>query len=152
MDEERAFGGLLKRYRRVAHLTQEDLAERAGYSSHYVSMLERSVRFPQPLTVDTLADALVLPDADRATLHAAATPRLPAALLAGRPERSVAVSTAGCSLLPRPQGANSFASYACRATRHAILREGGPPPPSTLRVSQIDMERESGRGGQSWAR
>jgi predicted ATPase/transcriptional regulator with XRE-family HTH domain len=69
------FGRLLKRGRRAAHLTQEDLAARAGYSAHYVSMLERGVRFPQPLTVDVLADALTLAPDDRATFHAAATPR-----------------------------------------------------------------------------
>ena len=80
MDDERAFGGVLKRYRRAAHLTQEGLAERAGYSSHYVSMLERGVRFPQPLTVDMLASALALQDADRAALHAAATPHRSAAV------------------------------------------------------------------------
>lgn len=75
MDAERFFGILLKRYRRAAHLTQEELAERAGYSSHYVSMLERGVRFPQPLTVAVLADALQLDGMDRQALHAAATPR-----------------------------------------------------------------------------
>ena len=41
IDDEPTFGTLLKRSRRAAHLTQEELAERAGYSSHYVSMLER---------------------------------------------------------------------------------------------------------------
>jgi predicted ATPase/DNA-binding XRE family transcriptional regulator len=75
MDSEPTFGRLLKRYRRSAHQTQEQLAERAGYSSHYVSMLERSVRFPQPLTVDVLADALALHQMERAALHAAAMPR-----------------------------------------------------------------------------
>lgn len=75
MDGERTFGRLLKRYRRAAHLTQEALAEHAGYSSHYVSMLERGVRFPQPLTVDVLADALALHQMDRVALHAAAATR-----------------------------------------------------------------------------
>lgn len=75
VDDEQAFGRRLKRYRREAHLTQEELAERAGYSSHYVSMMERGVRFPQPLTVAVLADALALAEMDRQALHAAATPR-----------------------------------------------------------------------------
>ena len=65
-----SFGTLLKRYRRIAHLTQEELAERAGYSAHYVSMLERGVRIPQPLTTDLLADALTLHETERAALHA----------------------------------------------------------------------------------
>jgi non-specific serine/threonine protein kinase len=72
VDAEPTFGGLLKRYRRAAHLTQEALAERAGYSWHYVSMLERGVRFPHPATVDIVADALALGEDERASLHAAA--------------------------------------------------------------------------------
>jgi predicted ATPase/DNA-binding XRE family transcriptional regulator len=79
VEDESTFGHLLKRYRRAAHLTQEELAERAGYSSHYMSMLERGVRFPQPLTVDMLADALALHQLDRAALHAGAMARPPAA-------------------------------------------------------------------------
>jgi predicted ATPase/transcriptional regulator with XRE-family HTH domain len=75
VDSEQSFGSLLKRYRRAAHLTQEELAERAGYSSDYVSMLERGVRIPQPLTVTVLADALKLAEVDRQALDAAATPR-----------------------------------------------------------------------------
>jgi predicted ATPase/transcriptional regulator with XRE-family HTH domain len=78
VDDVPTVGSLLKRYRRAAHLTQEDLAERAGYSSHYVSMLERGVRFPQPLTIDALADALALDETDRSAFHAAAHPRQPA--------------------------------------------------------------------------
>jgi predicted ATPase/transcriptional regulator with XRE-family HTH domain len=80
VDDGPTFGRLLKRYRRAAHLTQEALAERAGYSSHYVSMLEREVRFPQPLTVDVLADALALHQVDRTALHAVATLRSPASV------------------------------------------------------------------------
>lgn len=71
MDDDYQFGGLLKRYRRAAHLTQESLAERAGYSAHYVSMLERGVRTPLPLTIDLLADALALDATDREALHTA---------------------------------------------------------------------------------
>ena len=95
MHEDQRFGALLKRYRRAAHLTQEALAGRAGYSSHYVSMLERGVRPPRPLTIDTLADALTLSAPDRQALHHASNlrrledarpgiPPLPAAPLLGR--------------------------------------------------------------------
>ncbi|HEX6506063.1 MAG TPA: helix-turn-helix domain-containing protein [Chloroflexota bacterium] len=79
------FGALLKRYRRAAHLTQQELAERAGYSSHYVSMLERGVRSPQPLTIDLLADALTLVETGRAALHAATDPVPPIMAPAGIP-------------------------------------------------------------------
>jgi predicted ATPase/transcriptional regulator with XRE-family HTH domain len=80
VDDKPTFGSLLKRLRRAAHLTQGDLAQRAGYSSHYVSMLERGVRLPQPLTVDLLADALALQDSDRAALNLAAEPCRPAVM------------------------------------------------------------------------
>ena len=52
-----SFGGLLRVYRRAAGLTQEQLAERAGYSTVYVSMLERGQRLPLPATAMTFADA-----------------------------------------------------------------------------------------------
>lgn len=62
------FSKLLRRLRRAAHLTQEELAERAGYSPDYVSMLERGLRAPPPLTIDILAKALSLDAAVRALL------------------------------------------------------------------------------------
>lgn len=70
--ETLTFGEVLKRYRRAAGLTQEMLAERAGYSTVYVSMLERGQRAPLPSTVQALADALALGARDRAGLQAAA--------------------------------------------------------------------------------
>jgi len=75
-NEGPSVGDLLKRHRRAAHLTQDALAQRAGYSWHYVSMLERGVRIPHPATVDLLADALALGGAERGVLHAAATTSL----------------------------------------------------------------------------
>jgi predicted ATPase/DNA-binding XRE family transcriptional regulator len=67
-----SFGMLLKRYRRAANLTQEMLAERAGYSTTYLSKLERGERQPLALTVVALAEALDLPPKERATLEEAA--------------------------------------------------------------------------------
>jgi len=69
-----AFGDVLKRYRRIAGLTQEALAERAGYSTVYVRMLERGHRAPLASTAQALADALRLGARDRAGLFAAARP------------------------------------------------------------------------------
>jgi predicted ATPase/transcriptional regulator with XRE-family HTH domain len=66
------FGSLLRRYRRLAHLTQEGLAERAGYSPDYVGMLERGVRRASPPTIDLLADVLALDAANRSALQWAA--------------------------------------------------------------------------------
>ncbi len=66
------FGMVLKRYRRAARLTQEMLAERAGYSTTYLSKLERGDRQPLALTVVSLAEALGLSSEERATLEEAA--------------------------------------------------------------------------------
>ena len=65
------FGALLKRLRRAKDLTQEKLAEQAGYSPIYVSMLERGARRPLASTVALLAEALELEPAERAALEAA---------------------------------------------------------------------------------
>ena len=71
-DHRPLFGSLLKRYRRAAHLTQGELAERVGYNPNYISMLERGVRAASAPTIDLLADALELSSGDRAVFRAAA--------------------------------------------------------------------------------
>lgn len=67
-----SFATLLKRYRREAGLTQEALAERAGYSSAYLSKLEQGARRPLALTVEVLAEVLQLAPPERTALEAAA--------------------------------------------------------------------------------
>src|SRR5215217_6389166 len=70
---ESDFGGLLRRYRVAAGLTQEELAERAGVSTRGISDLERGAHgLPRKDTLQLLLDALALAPADRATLVAAA--------------------------------------------------------------------------------
>src|SRR5215213_9162476 len=70
---ESDFGGLLRRYRVAAGLTQEELAERAGVSTRGVSDLARGAHgLPRKDTLQLLLDALDLAAADRATLVAAA--------------------------------------------------------------------------------
>lgn len=65
---EPEFGGLLRRHRRKAGLSQEELAERAGLSTDAIAALERGRRrAPRPLTARLLAKALELDDASRAT-------------------------------------------------------------------------------------
>ncbi len=51
MDPKRALGRRLKALRKRAALTQEDLAERAGINSKYISGIERGRENP---TLDTL--------------------------------------------------------------------------------------------------
>lgn len=68
-----SFGALLRRYRKMAGLTQEELAERALLSAYTVSALERgSSQSPRKDTLDLLADALGLAPPERAALAAAA--------------------------------------------------------------------------------
>jgi len=68
-----SFGGLLRRHRLAAALSQEALAERAGLSDRGISNLERGLRRrPHLTTVALLADALALSPRDRAAFVAAA--------------------------------------------------------------------------------
>ena len=48
----------LKEYRRKSGLTQEKLAEKAGISANYLSMVEISRKFPTPEMLDRLAETL----------------------------------------------------------------------------------------------
>ena len=88
-DAPASCGQLLQRYRRAAGLTQEDLAERAGYSANYIGKLERDQRELPAAALDRLADVLALTDRDRSELRGARERRgggrgLPAGPLAGR--------------------------------------------------------------------
>src|SRR5215471_2390576 len=67
-----SFAALLRRYRGAKGLTQEELAERSGVSVKAISMLERGVRTPpRATTVEFLAAALRLDEAERAAFDAA---------------------------------------------------------------------------------
>src|SRR5579871_4451047 len=73
MQETSAFGVLLRRYRKGAGLTQEQLAERALLSVFTISALERGTnQSPRRDTLSLLTDALGLPAVERAALEAAA--------------------------------------------------------------------------------
>ncbi len=67
------FGTMLRRHRRAASLTQEDLAARAGISARAIADLERGVNLsPRRDTLDLLVRALALPEPDHAALRVAA--------------------------------------------------------------------------------
>ncbi|HWE63120.1 MAG TPA: tetratricopeptide repeat protein [Chloroflexota bacterium] len=66
-----SWGHLLRRYRGQTGLTQEELAERSGYSTNYISKLERDQRLPPPVAIDRLATVLGLDAGERAALRAA---------------------------------------------------------------------------------
>jgi predicted ATPase/transcriptional regulator with XRE-family HTH domain len=66
MDTDSPFAETLRRARRDAGLTQEQLAERASISTRAVSDLERGInRAPQQETLRLLAEALELPPEER---------------------------------------------------------------------------------------
>lgn len=72
MDPSVSFGELLRRYRRAAGLTQEELAERAGLSCRGINDLERGARrHPRRDTIVRLAEAFALTDDQRAAFEAA---------------------------------------------------------------------------------
>jgi transcriptional regulator with XRE-family HTH domain len=65
------FGLLLKRHRRAAGMTQEELAERTGVSVRAISDLERGLRQPRRDTLQLLLDTLQLGADEQARLEAA---------------------------------------------------------------------------------
>jgi predicted ATPase/transcriptional regulator with XRE-family HTH domain len=74
-DSRPTFGQVLRYYRQAAHLSQEELSERAGLSKRAISDLERGVNHsPRNATLALLADALQLPPTARRRFEAAASP------------------------------------------------------------------------------
>src|SRR5262249_38764678 len=83
---EVSFGALLRRYRRRANLTQEQLAERARLSDRAIGELERDhTRLPRLETATLLADALALQGAERDAFLAVARGEVPPPPLAPPP-------------------------------------------------------------------
>src|SRR5579864_1935644 len=84
------FGALLRQYRLAAHLTQEELAERANISARAISDLERGLKqAPRRITLQLLVDALELSMQDRAELeHAIRRDRTPLRIVGAGEEPS----------------------------------------------------------------
>ncbi len=77
-EDNPTFATVLRRYRKAAGLTQEELAERSRLSVRGITDLERGARLsPRKETVQLLADALQLAAVDRQFLEAAARPHGP---------------------------------------------------------------------------
>ncbi len=80
-ERQAAFGDVLRHYRVMAGLTQEELAERAGVSERSINGMECGVQHvPRKDTVRLLADALQLSSPDRSAFEAAARHRGPLAI------------------------------------------------------------------------
>lgn len=48
----------MRLYRKLAHLTQEQLAERVETSTNYIGTIETGKKFPSPQMIDRIASAL----------------------------------------------------------------------------------------------
>ena len=48
----------IKKYRKIAHLTQEQLAERVETSTNYIGTIETGRKFPSPQMIERIAEAL----------------------------------------------------------------------------------------------
>jgi DNA-binding XRE family transcriptional regulator len=108
------FGELLRRYRFVAGLTQEALAEKAGMSARALSDLERGLRqSPHPDTVRRLAEALNLRREDQLALAASAV----AVVASGAAEPS---TPAAVHLCDRCGSRNSVDARLCVGCGHAL--------------------------------
>lgn len=70
----REFGTLLKRQRRAAGLTQEELAERVDYSVSHIRKLEQGTRKPTAGALEDLVKALAVSDDVRVALQGACGP------------------------------------------------------------------------------
>lgn len=65
---------LLQQYRAQAHLSQEELAERAGISARTIGDIETGIAlWPRAITVSLIAEALNLDASDRETLRSASS-------------------------------------------------------------------------------
>ena len=73
-----AFGGLLRKLRAEAGLTQEEVAERSGMSVRSINYLERGSVRPRRQSAEALADALELSDSGRAEFLARSRGRVSA--------------------------------------------------------------------------
>ncbi len=56
--KSRAFGPILRQFRTERKLTQEELAEKVGVVTSYISMMESSQKFPNLEMLFMLSDAL----------------------------------------------------------------------------------------------
>ena len=61
MDVATRFGTRLRELRVAAGLTQAELAERAGVSVNFISLVERGLKSPTLSTMERLAAALKVP-------------------------------------------------------------------------------------------
>jgi predicted ATPase/DNA-binding XRE family transcriptional regulator len=125
-DDTSSLAAVLRGLREAAGLSQEELARKAGLSTHAVSALERGTRTrPYPHTLRSLAEALGLSETDRAALIAAVPPR------AGPGRTASDAATARPRELPVPTtpllGRDQDVRHVARLlTQHRLVTLSGP--------------------------
>lgn len=117
---------LLRTHRSRAHLTQAQLAVRSGYSTDYISKLERGDRVPPSEALDLLATVLALDVPTRAELHDARAV-VPAHRPTAPAQRTVHSTTVRPPTTAMPVQVTSFVGREAElATLAATLRAPSP--------------------------
>jgi tetratricopeptide (TPR) repeat protein/transcriptional regulator with XRE-family HTH domain len=134
------FGGLLRRHRLAAGLSQEELGERSGLTARAIADMERGrTARPYRRSVRVLADALALPDAERTLFERASRLVVPAPSTApSPPDRPV---TEGQDRAVPRQLPAAIAHFTGRAAELAaltgLLDQAGAQAPGTVVISAI---------------
>src|SRR5690349_570818 len=82
VEVEASFGRWVQRRRKALDLTQEELAQRVGCAAETLRKIEADARRPSRQIAERLAEALEIPEADRAVFIKAARSELAADRLA----------------------------------------------------------------------
>jgi transcriptional regulator with XRE-family HTH domain len=118
MSTDDNFGALLRRYRLMAGLTQQELAARAGLSARAISDMERGrTGRPYLRSLRMLADVLDMRPEDEDRFHAAVRGRA----------RQGAARAAATALVPHqlPVGIRRLVGRGAELTRLSAIRRGG---------------------------
>jgi transcriptional regulator with XRE-family HTH domain len=145
-----SFGLLLRRYRRMAGLTQEELAKRAQVSAPTISALDAvSTNCAIPDTFDRLAKALQLSPEERSALRDAPSSPYPVRCASGRGGGC----TAPRALHQLATGADQLHRAGAGAGNRAAAAAGGTPgdadhgreqcPFGALSIANFDEAPES---------
>jgi transcriptional regulator with XRE-family HTH domain len=126
------FGARLRACRIAARLSQEELAEHSGVSVRAISNLERGrTRWPHPWSVQRLADALDLTNADRAEFIGSASRRL----LGTAPGNAIPAKSG--RVVPRQLPPPAAAAFVGRSTELATLSRVLTRPGGAAVISAI---------------
>jgi transcriptional regulator with XRE-family HTH domain len=137
-------GELLRRYRIVAGLTQEELAERAGLSARAIRALESGAhRSPRKDTLNLLAAALELTSTDRARLEVGMRQHRTAATIS--PRAALSAQRAPAPLVGR-QRERALLEQSLRGSTPPLTLLAGEPGIGKSRLLEEVVEQAAGFG------